>query len=65
MSSMINSSLYSSFRYVYSLGMVPKVINNTKDTLDFVQPHDMPQSWKRGPEDQYNPLTTIGKFIVF
>ena len=44
-----------------STGMIPKVIENTKDTLDYVLPYDTPEKWKRSKEDKYNPITPEGK----
>ena len=51
--------------YTSSLGMVPKVINNTADdTLSFVGTFDTYRKWKRSSEDKYNPLTPQERYTM-
>ena len=42
--------------------MIPIVIVNTNETIDYVLPYDSPNKWKRTNEDLYNPYTTQGMY---
>ena len=54
-------SIYISTRYVATDGLLPKIIANTEDTLDYVLPYDNETKWKRSEEDKYDPLTPESK----
>ncbi|KAK3094743.1 hypothetical protein FSP39_005676, partial [Pinctada imbricata] len=51
--------------YIAADGMMPRIIENTKgDDLDFVQPFNAPNRWKRYPNDQFNPYSPMTRYRV-